>query len=286
MWIQDAFGHGEVKSYEWDAGSNEMIIALQPISKAQDGRIGFYEALLRIPASSDPAFHAHLIRLAEQFGFIGRIDLYVLSQAVAVLERFPGLSLAVNIAPQSIEENGATILKRLAVSKASQNLIIELTETTDAAPTLMTAFTQGIHNLGARLAVDDFEIGFSDEERVLMVKPHFIKVVFEDHSATNIERIQRSIALARKIGADVVLEKVDSQKKIEIAEKFGIGYLQGYAIGRPILLTDFTPPMTDRVHAPITLKDRLAPSIRAQFTLAVDALNGHADVGLVEETRG
>lgn len=287
MWIQDAFGPGAVRNLENSNIATELVIAMQPIAQSTGGRqVGFYEALLRVPTSSDPVFHVHLLRLAEQLSFIGLIDLSVLSQAIATLERFQDQCIAINISPQSIAENGVAILKRLAASNVSHRLIIELTENTQVAPSLMTAFAEGVHNLGIRLAVDDFEMGFADEERVLAVKPSFIKVVFEDHTDTIHARIQRSVALARKIGADVVVEKIDSQKKIDIAKKLGASYLQGFAIGRPILLPHFMPARADLLNAQIPVKERPTPRIRSQLALAIDALNSHADVGLVEEARG
>lgn len=216
---------------------SEATIALQPIiaTNTDPGESVFLEALLRLPQSSDPACHVHVVTLAEQLGFAHHIDLFVLSKVVEVLQRYRDITIAINVSQRSILEDGQKIIRRLAASQVCEQIVVEITESSQIPYAWIAAFAAGIRQIGCLLAVDDFDTGSSNDELVQTVKPHILKFALEDTSKANQDRLARTVAIADAVGAKLVVEKIDSVEKYSLAVEHRIDYVQGFLLSKPFL---------------------------------------------------
>lgn len=261
-------------------------IALQPVfDMACDGRVGFFETALRITNTPDSIFHVKLLALAEELGFIHLIDMHVLGLAVATLKRNTSMRLSINVSQRSILEDGQQIIRRLAAaSQVNERIIVEITESSSIPTNWVGAFAAGVREVGCLVAIDDFETGYADDVLVRAVRPSLIKLVIEDTSPRTSEQIRRTVSLAREIGAEVVGEKIDSEEKRSLAMQLGVRHLQGYLLGRPVLLKDLPVYFGNTLDAPIAVQEGGAPLIRLDSTLHSQPLHGHAKIRLVEKT--
>lgn len=265
--------------------AGDATIALQPIFDLEtDGEVGFFESTLRITRTPDPLFHVRLLSLAEELGFIHHIDMHVLALTVDTLRRNPGMKASFNVSQRSILEDGQQIIRRLAASQVSERLIVEITESTEIPTAWVAVFAAGVREVGCKLAVDDFETGFADELLVRAVKPDLIKVVIDDTTLRYRERISRTLALAKEIGADVVGEKIDSDEKIQLLKVMGVRYLQGFSLASPIMNNDLPGIFGRSLDSTIPVNDGSAPGIRLDLARRFQPLNGHRQVRLVEKT--
>ncbi len=97
---------------------------------------------------------------------------------------------------------------------------------------------QGISELGCRIALDDFGVGFSSFHYLDQLPSDYIKIdgSFVQHMLNNEKDrlIVKSIAdIAHGFGKSVIAEFVDDKDMLTILESYGITYAQGYYLGRP-----------------------------------------------------
>jgi EAL domain-containing protein (putative c-di-GMP-specific phosphodiesterase class I) len=119
------------------------------------------------------------------------------------------------------------------------NYVIEITEHELASED--GALEQGLNELrgrGARIAVDDAGAGYAGLNQVMRVQPDLIKL---DRSL--IERVHADSAkaalieffvlFARRVGAAVCTEGIETFEELTTLIDLGVGYGQGYLLGRP-----------------------------------------------------
>lgn len=214
--------------------TTQVTLAVQPIFRnLPDGlHLAFVEALLRVfvyPRSG--SIHADIISVAEEIGFIHHIDGFVLDRLIQTLNRHPAISGSINISQRTIADDAASIVRRLRESNLGPRIIVEITETASVPLELVQRFAVDLHRIGCYLAIDDFETGSADEALVRAVKPQFIKVILDEVSPAYRARIDRTLALAREMNAQVVVERIDSKEKLEYVTSAGIPFVQGFLFG-------------------------------------------------------
>ena len=88
---------------------NEDRISLfyQPIVSTETGEPGFYECLIRITDSKDGVIPAgHFIPVAEELGLIRVLDMKVVEKALAALEVYTDIRLAINVSGLTATDPG------------------------------------------------------------------------------------------------------------------------------------------------------------------------------------
>jgi diguanylate cyclase (GGDEF)-like protein/PAS domain S-box-containing protein len=222
-----------------------LVLHAQPIVDLATGDVTREELLIRmldergavIPPSS-------FLPTAERFGLIREIDRWVVGQALDLMAA--GVRVAVNLSGKSINDAAlmALVEQRLAAMGVEPGaLLFEVTET--AAATAMEQlgeFSARIERLGCQLAIDDFGTGFGSFTylRHLPVRALKIDIQFIRGMAESAEdrRIVRSIVAAGKtLGLSIVGEGVEDAETLELLREYGVGYAQGYHLGRPRRLT-------------------------------------------------
>ena len=119
-------------------------------------------------------------------------------------------------------------------------LIIELTESAmqqehaDAEPVL-----RELHELGLRLALDDFGAGYSSLSRLrempmdtLKIDRAFLRDVPENPEAAAI--VTAILSLARALGRYVVAEGVETEEQLRFLEQQECPLVQGFLLARPM----------------------------------------------------
>ena len=127
---------------------------------------------------------------------------------------------------------------RDALSGDLTGVILEITENTDIAPTpLLMDEVRGLRDRGAIVAVDDWGTGFSNLDRVLMLRPEIIKI---DMSLVhNLEldyhraAIQMVCAWADLVGARICAEGVETEEQWRQLQAIGVHLGQGWFFGAP-----------------------------------------------------
>jgi EAL domain-containing protein (putative c-di-GMP-specific phosphodiesterase class I) len=104
----------------------------------------------------------------------------------------------------------------------------------------MREFRAALHDLGIRLAYDDFGAGQSRLLELTEVPPDYLKfdrsLVQESAlcSESHWSLLQTLVKHATEVGIATVAEGLESQEAVDACRDLGFTYLQGYHLGRPV----------------------------------------------------
>ena len=168
-------------------------------------------------------------------------------------------------------------------SNLGPRIIVEITETASVPLELVQRFAVDLHRIGCYLAIDDFETGSADEALVRAVKPQFIKVILDEVSPAYRARIDRTLALAREMNAQVVVERIDSKEKLEYVTSAGIPFVQGFLLEAPILEAQLSSYLSRCNGASIAINNGCTPAVRFDLSRLLKSHHSHGQVSLVKE---
>ena len=227
-----------------DHGSLE--VRYQPLYDLHAGQVASYEALVRWQLPDRGVVSpAEFIKLAEETSLIVPVGEYVLGRVVDLLVALrdrgePLPSIAVNLSARQLVEPGMArqIVNRVERAKLPAGALkLEVTESRmlDYAPVQAVMAHCRAH--GIPFALDDFGTGYSNLTHLHKLDFEFVKVdqafarhMFDSRRAMAI--VEAIVAMAHGLGADVVMEGVETRDQLERLRELGVRYAQGYLIGQ------------------------------------------------------
>jgi diguanylate cyclase (GGDEF)-like protein/PAS domain S-box-containing protein len=232
--------------------NDAFVLYAQPIVDLRTHLVTRHELLLRMRAEDgDLIPPGAFLFVAERYGLINEIDRWVVRRAIGLIrtahEAGRELRLEVNISGLSLgdEELLGLIERELADGEINPgNLIFEVTETA-AVSNIVAAreFAERVCALGCRFALDDFGAGYGSFYYLKHLPFDFVKIDGEFvrncvDSKTDQLVVQAVVQIARGLGKQTIAEFVEDEATIEVLERFGVDYAQGYHVGRPAPLSD------------------------------------------------
>ncbi len=222
--------------------NNAFVLMAQPIVSTR-GEALYHEILIRmlndkgefIPPNS-------FLPVAHEAGLAPDIDLWVIENTFKAMSDRPQRCFSINLAP-------VTVCRSNIVSKITQLLqdygvdpqrvIFEITEADTLSDKEQTV--EALHlirQLGCRVAIDDFGTGFASYARLMNIEADILKI-----DGSFIRRITESeisyyivesfCRVAAMKNMQVVAEFVENASIQACLEQMGVGWLQGYHIGKP-----------------------------------------------------
>ena len=228
----------------------ELRLAYQPEVDLATGRIVAVEGLLRWDHPDHGVVSpAKFIPIAEQSGLIVPIGAWVIREAcmaAAEWRRVPagrGLEVAVNLSPRQLGSVDLLDHVSAALDAASLEpsaLCLEITETALMADVRSATETlQSLKQLGVRLAIDDFGIGYSSLMHLKQLLPiDLLKIdkTFVDglmESGADRAIVAAVINLAAALGVDAIAEGVETSDQASALRSMKCGLAQGFHFARP-----------------------------------------------------
>jgi EAL domain-containing protein (putative c-di-GMP-specific phosphodiesterase class I) len=194
---------------------------------------------MRTPGTDDVEIPESFLPAAERYGLVQPIDVRMLERA---LELAPRLPAHVNISAVTLCDPGAReqIGRMLAAApEAARRVVFEITETADAAVLeAARTFADVITSAGARLALDDFGVGFGSFTYLRTLPVSFIKIdgSFVHRlvdSADDRHVVKSIIDIAREFGLWTVAEGVEDERTLDLVRTLGATFAQGFHLGHP-----------------------------------------------------
>ena len=224
--------------------ANDLDLHYQPIVSSQGGRMVGVEALLRWNHTTRGSIPpATFIPVAEQMGLMGTIGAFVLRRALHEAKRWPeDLYIAVNLSPLQVRDGTIVELVRSALAECSvspSRLVLEITEgVLIDNPDEMVKRIKDLHELGVRVALDDFGSGYSNLGYLQRFPLDKIKidqsfVAALGRSANGSVIIQAMVALGRALGLSVLVEGVETEHQRVLLRLAGCDEMQGFLFAKP-----------------------------------------------------
>jgi EAL domain-containing protein (putative c-di-GMP-specific phosphodiesterase class I) len=246
-----------------DALDNDnFVLFCQPVFSLHAERITQYELLLRLRDGDGRMVRPFsFLEPADRFGLMGEIDRWVVQRALDLLERDNNgdLRLEVNIAAQSLADFELTALieQQIAMSDLDPGrLILEVSENVAAAHLEeCQRLAKRLRGLGCRFALDDFGSTFASFRHLRDIPINYLKIdgdliVTVTESRTGQLTVKSLVELARGLGAETIAEYVSDDQTLEFLRDQGVGYAQGYRIGRPRPIEEVLGAHTTHQHEP------------------------------------
>ncbi|QKT04432.1 EAL domain-containing protein [Ectothiorhodospiraceae bacterium 2226] len=221
----------------------------QPIVHIASGETRGYEVLLRMRRPDGTLLPpGAFIPIAERYGLMTEIDLWVVPRALRALEdadrRGQPIALSVNLSGSSLGDAAAlAAIKKLcrALRVPAARVTFEITETAAIAVVHIEraqAFMRELQGLGCRFALDDFGTGFSSfaylkclPVDIVKIDGTFVRDILSDPVDQAMVRSLNQIA--HSLGKETVAEFVESEAVLACLREFGVDHAQGYYLGRP-----------------------------------------------------
>jgi len=217
----------------------------QPIFSADEHRVAGFEILGRYKTetgyqSLGPFFLDTNIPMDDRI----KVDNYLLDQALALLSAKEGdFLIFINRDPNLLMfdhgEEFLSIIQKYFQGDAASRIVLELTDTDyeeilDSLQHVLSYYK----TFGIKIALD--HIGAESKmDRIAQISPHIVKVNLEQLRKTSGEVTQVILFslsfLARKIGANLLFEHIESQYQLRYAWKNGGRYYQGFLLAKPEL---------------------------------------------------
>ena len=206
----------------------------QPIVDLRSGLVVAYEALSRFKDTERPP--NLWFAQAHRCGLGIELELAVARAQLQTPGRPPGTRLSINVSPSTLQSREFESL----VNEHDLSMItLELTE--DEVITEGSAFEDRLNELrlrGAQLAVDDLGAGYAGLRQVMRLQPDVLKL---DHSLVSgvstdpakAPMIDALVRYARRIGAVVCAEGIETMEDLEALADLDVTLGQGYALARP-----------------------------------------------------
>ncbi|HVW94163.1 MAG TPA: EAL domain-containing protein [Devosia sp.] len=255
--LEQAIAHGELKPY------------YQPVIDLRNGRLLGCEMLCRWEKKNGEIVSpGAFIDYAEQTGLAIPMTVSLMQQMRVDLSELcremPEMKVSINLfeghfRDTSIVEDVQAIFADSPVSLSQ--LVFEITERREIGNSAQAhAVIEGLHKLGAKLAMDDAGTGHSNLAYLQTLGVDIIKIdrIFVDMikpDSKQVPVLDGLIALARDLGKSVVAEGVETEAQVRYLKARGVLQAQGYLFA-PALKAKAFRELARALNAP---SDRAGP---------------------------
>lgn len=228
-----------------------LEVYLQPLLEISTRRVAGYEALVRWNHPQRGVVSpTEFITLAEETSLIVPVGEYIVKESIAALTamRERGLDplpfVSINVSPRQLREAGliASLLNKLSeVDLPTSAVKLEITESQVFDTNQATEIIAACHAAGIQVSLDDFGTGFSNLSHLnalrfdtVKIDQAFVKEI--DASPRAMAMLEAIVALVHAIGADALVEGIETAFQLSTLERLGVRYAQGYVISKPMTL--------------------------------------------------
>ncbi|MBV8679935.1 MAG: EAL domain-containing protein [Aquitalea sp.] len=232
--------------------NKEFFTHYQPIVTADNGECVGVEVLARWRHPVQGSIRSDLfIPAAEDAGLIVPLTRYLIRRVTKELKQValpPGFFVGINIAAEhlgmpDLVEDCKILLAVLREKKAM--LVLEVSERFPLPEHQVTyRVVQDLRQMGVKLALDDFGIGYADRNYLrrwgfdyLKVEKGYVSALGKDSFKTNI--LDGLLQTSQQLGVQVIVKGVETQGQQNYLSVKGFEFLQGFYFGKPMTLNHF-----------------------------------------------
>ncbi len=233
---------------EYAMQNNKVVPFYQGIHSNNANKINKYEALMRIYDKDGKVYPPGMfLEAAKTLKLYLPLSKIIINKALKDFENKES-TLGINISLLDIKSEAfrAWFIDRIKLHPHPQKVVIEFVETEDYSQDVeLLEFLKSVKDIGCKIAVDDFGVGFATYTSIIALKPDYIKIDGDiiKNITTNIDNkiILSSISyMAKLIGAQTTAEFVEDKEIQDIVVSYDVDYSQGYYFAKPMPYEDLT----------------------------------------------
>ena len=224
-----------------------FTLYLQAIVDEHGERLG-YEALLRFKADDGVVGPDAFLPTAKRLGLMSRIDRWVITHAIALIQHYEGRGLwprdgvlSVNLSPVSVADPKfhAELIALLEQEHANPSqLIFEITESEALYGEHYPQLIQSLRDRGFGVWLDDFASGYNSFDMLKRAAVDGIKIDRSFVGGLEKDPIDRAVirsigAVSRALDIGVTAEGVETDSVLALLRRAGMRRFQGYLFHRP-----------------------------------------------------
>ncbi len=230
-----------------------LCCAYQPKVDFRTGEVKGVEVLLRWRDEQgvvNPP--GDFVNLAVDLGLMDEISHFTLAETVAAMDRIdetfgPDTEISINVAARQANEPKfmQSLLEAIDSTGNARRFMVELTEEAFVAGDRFQAeILPMVREIGARVSIDDFGVGYSSLATLADITADEIKVdrsfITAIHQRPRSQSVLRAIeSLGHALGMSIVVEGVETVEELTYLQATTrIRLAQGYYFARPMLLED------------------------------------------------
>lgn len=222
----------------------------QPIHGLPGRQVDYYEALARIRYHGELIMPGAFLPVVSSRRLETEFDLAVLHQVDADLSsrQLPaGIGISINLSAQSISHPEiVSHLLELSRHNARHPLMLEITETSLITQMIeVSTYLDLLRTVNFRIAMDDFGTGYSPLRYLVDLPVDVVKFdislvqkLGQDNRASQL--VADFARMMTDAGYALVAEGVETEAVLRRVESLGIAHVQGYLLGRPVPLAQFS----------------------------------------------
>lgn len=242
--------------------------AYQPKVDVQTGRIYGVEVLLRW-MDEDGVIQppGDFIALAIELGLMDDLTYIVLEKTIQSIDRIneafgAAATISLNVAARQAGDIRfmRALLDRIQATGFAPRFILEITEEAFVSKSTFQAdVLPMIREIGARVSIDDFGVGYSSLSALADITADEVKIdrsfITNLHQRPRSQNILKAVeALSRSLGMEVIVEGLETFEELAYLRACtSIRYAQGYYFSRPVMLEELGATTDDSLRqAPVS----------------------------------
>ncbi len=222
--------------------------AFQPIVNLRNKNKFYFEMLIRIEDEGELMSPYQFMSVIERYNYTRQFDKKVFYHALYTINEIRkktkvDLTFAINLSATALDYRDVfEIIAEFPqlIGNKKVKLVFEITETA-AIQDVVSAkrFIERVHNLGIKVALDDFGVGFNGYHYLKQLPVDTVKVdgsFIQGLIDNDIDKIfvNSVIALSKILNFSTVAEFVDTDEKLKMVKKLGFTDSQGYLHAKPM----------------------------------------------------
>jgi diguanylate cyclase (GGDEF)-like protein/PAS domain S-box-containing protein len=233
--------------------NNEFELHFQPVINLNTLEIVSAEALIRWNHPiRGMVYPGDFIGYAQESGLITRIDDWVINEACKKASDWQqqgfNIKVAINITALQFQNNMLVknITEKILTYKLpAENIILEITEQMFVENTEENLLQiSQLKNLGVKISLDDFGVGFSSLSYIIRFAPHYLKIdrSFISKLGEGLEHdemVRTIVSLHNILPMKIIAEGVENNSQRMFLEERGCNFAQGYLFSKPLSFNNF-----------------------------------------------
>ena len=156
-------------------------------------------------------------------------------------EEFHGRYFSINVSKAFILSGFYEFIMSLIekLHYPAEELVVEVLERDSYSEEMMKILNK-IREKGIRIAIDDFGVERANVMNILQLPVDIVKfegellkaALFDEKARRLLKGLNETIL---SVGNKTVIEMVENEKMLELSKKLGFSFVQGYAVGKPVV---------------------------------------------------